>query len=320
MTVTVSAPAKAILLGEHAAAYGRPALAVALDLRSYISVSKRKDNKILINAPEFKIQDYLLDEGEYSQESSALSLISETIRKTQEHIRDDSGLDIHITTEIPIASGLGSSASIASAMILAIASESKFKLEKQEIANLAWQCEHIIHSKSSGVDPFTVIFGGLCLYQKGGVKTLNVSDYPTIVIAHSGLTSNTGEIVERVDQTKKGEPELFEDLLNIVENIVTNGKESVEDKNWGRLGLLMNINHGLLSAIGVSCIQLERLVYAARSAGSLGSKLCGAGRGGIAIALVDEKNEDRVKKVLVRSGGGLINARPTTEGIKIEKQ
>ena len=47
-----------------------------------------------------------------------------------------------------------------------------------------------------------------------------------------------------------------------------------------KLGDLMNINHGLLSAIGVSTIELDDLVYAARREGALGAKLTGAGGGG----------------------------------------
>ncbi|MBN2518534.1 MAG: mevalonate kinase [Candidatus Altiarchaeota archaeon] len=323
MTITASAPGKAILLGEHVAAYGKPVLAVTIDLRAYVTVSKRKDKKVVINAPDLDIKDYTMDlSSDYLdyREASSMLLVSETIRKTQEYIRDSSGLDIFIRSEIPLESGLGSSASIIAATILAIATESKFKLEKREIADLAWQCEHMIHSKSSGVDPFTVTFGGLCLYKKGEVASLKVPELPPIVIAHSGIKSITRGIVEDVDKMKKNDPEIFEDLLNLAENIVLTGKEAVENENWVRLGSLMSINHGLLSSIGVSCIQLERLVYASRIAGALGSKLCGAGRGGVIVALVSEEGRENVRKSLVKVGGKLINTQPTEIGVKIEER
>ncbi len=52
------------------------------------------------------------------------------------------------------------------------------------------------------------------------------------------------------------------------------------------LGRLMNINHGLLDALGVSTKSLSDLVYASREAGALGAKITGAGGGGCMYALV----------------------------------
>ena len=51
------------------------------------------------------------------------------------------------------------------------------------------------------------------------------------------------------------------------------------------LGDLMNINHGLLSALGVVSLDNERMVSLARGAGALGAKVTGAGFGGAVIAL-----------------------------------
>ena len=45
------APAKAILFGEHAVLYGAPAIAIAIDLRASISVTK--SNKWMLNGDEF---------------------------------------------------------------------------------------------------------------------------------------------------------------------------------------------------------------------------------------------------------------------------
>ena len=69
----------------------------------------------------------------------------------------------------------------------------------------------------------------------------------------------------------------------------------------------MNINHGLLSAIGVSTPELEELVYAARRAGALGSKLTGAGWGGSIIALPSPGSVEAVLEAL-RSRSGWVRA------------
>jgi len=46
----------------------------------------------------------------------------------------------------------------------------------------------------------------------------------------------------------------------------------------------MNINHGLLDAIGVNTEELSKMVFNARKTGAIGSKLTGAGGGGSIIA------------------------------------
>ena len=67
-----------------------------------------------------------------------------------------------------------------------------------------------------------------------------------------------------------------------------------------RLGDLMNLNHGLLSAIGVSTMKLEILCHTSRNNGALGAKLTGAGGGGCMIALAEEpdipNNEREIRR------------------------
>ena len=87
----------------------------------------------------------------------------------------------------------------------------------------------------------------------------------------------------------------------------------------GKLGDLMNLNHGLLSAIGVSTIELDDLVYAARREGALGAKLTGAGGGGCMIALAEEENLSNVEKSIRASRGQSMRVNLTDEGVKTRK-
>jgi mevalonate kinase len=61
-------------------------------------------------------------------------------------------------------------------------------------------------------------------------------------------------------------------------------------------------NHRWLQALGVSSAGLDRLVEAAHTAGALGAKLSGGGRGGNAIALVEAATEALVIEALRRAG------------------
>jgi len=76
------------------------------------------------------------------------------------------------------------------------------------------------------------------------------------------------------------------------------------------LGELMNKNHALLQELTVSSPELDRLVEAARSAGALGAKLSGGGRGGNMIALVKSEMADTVSLVLKTMGAKNILVTP----------
>jgi mevalonate kinase len=65
---------------------------------------------------------------------------------------------------------------------------------------------------------------------------------------------------------------------------------------------MMDENHGLLQAMGVSSPRLDSLVAAARQEGALGAKLSGAGRGGNVIVLVSSQTRDRIERALISDG------------------
>ena len=64
------------------------------------------------------------------------------------------------------------------------------------------------------------------------------------------------------------------------------------------LGDLMNENHAVLKTLTVSSPELDTLVKAACSAGALGAKLSGGGRGGNMIALVEPEKAETVSRAL----------------------
>jgi hydroxymethylglutaryl-CoA reductase len=79
------------------------------------------------------------------------------------------------------------------------------------------------------------------------------------------------------------------------------GAKALEGRHYDELGRLMNINQGLLNAIGVSTPDLENMVAIARYNGALGAKLTGAGGGGSIVALCPGA-EDEVRAALEGAG------------------
>jgi mevalonate kinase len=81
------------------------------------------------------------------------------------------------------------------------------------------------------------------------------------------------------------EAKVVSTLLSQIGSLTQTAKEKLIRADLAEIGNLMNGNHQLLQELGVSCLELDRLVSTARNAGALGAKLCGSGKGGNMIAL-----------------------------------
>ena len=77
----------------------------------------------------------------------------------------------------------------------------------------------------------------------------------------------------------------------------------------------MNINHGLLDALGVNTKELSDMVYVARNKGALGSKLTGAGGGGSIIAYCPDGTDEIISAL--NEIENAFKADISKEGVKI---
>ncbi|MCK4883945.1 MAG: hypothetical protein KAS30_03685, partial [Candidatus Diapherotrites archaeon] len=87
------------------------------------------------------------------------------------------------------------------------------------------------------------------------------------------------------------------------EKIMLESEKIITETDLQRLGFLMNLSHGLLNSIGVSSVELEKLVFAARKAGAIGAKLTGGGGGGCMVALVKKEDVEKVAEAIIAVGG-----------------
>jgi mevalonate kinase len=96
--------------------------------------------------------------------------------------------------------------------------------------------------------------------------------------------------------------ERYEDLFDQIGSIAVEVRRALETGDFEQVGRMMDQNHSLLQAMGVSSPHLDSLVSAARKEGAMGAKLSGAGRGGNVIALVSSETRDAVERALTSEG------------------
>jgi mevalonate kinase len=287
--VTASAPGKTILFGEHAVVYGKPAIAVAVDKRAYVTVCKREDKLTHVNAEDLGVSGFLnLEKGTIKLEKGEdyKKGILEYVLKALIKAGTLDGVEVNIKLDIPIGAGLGSSAAVTVATIKSASTFNQIKFTKDEIANLAHQVELEVQGAASPIDTTLSTHGGLIYLSRdaGEIITLDINYEIPIVIGYTSKRGNTGKLVELVRIKKESHPEIMIPILNSMEAIANSARNALISGNHQLIGELMNLNHGLLDAIGVNTQELSKMVFKARETGALGSKLTGSGGGGSIIA------------------------------------
>jgi mevalonate kinase len=322
MHVEASAPGKMILFGEHSVVYGKPAVVLAIDRRANVYAEKRSDKKIFIDADNLGFSGYFEDDTYYPVRGRAwrgrnLAALNVAAKKTMEYVGVEGGANLKVRSMIPIAVGLGSSAAICVATVAAMERLYDANLKQEEISNLAFEGETIIHGKPSGVDNNVSTFAGVMSYDKeNGIKRHKLEHYIPFIIGNSKKKRSTRKMVENVAALKERNPEEMNKILDSMGMIAESGLDALMKADIYRIGDLMNLNHGLLSSIGVSTMKLEILCHTSRNNGALGAKLTGAGGGGCMIALAEEPDIPYIERAIRRRKSESYRVSLTDRGVE----
>jgi len=287
-----SAAGKIILLGEHAAVYGKHAVAVPI-VDSVTAGIEPQRTGLSVCVPEWGLFTEIdADDTSETGISAAVTLILRELGIAA------SGFAIRLSSRLPAAMGLGSSAAFAVAIVRAFDAKLKLGLDNDRVNAIAFECEKLAHGTPSGIDNTIATYGEPMLFRNDGslqVQRLTLTEIPPLVVACSTESGLTREQVTGVRRRYEKNRKRYNAVFEEIDEISQAGAVALESADFADLGLLMNICHGLLNAIQVSTPELERIVSIARASGAVGAKLTGAGGGGSVVALcpgtVDEVTE-----------------------------
>jgi len=296
---TASAPGKIILFGEHAVVYGRPALAIPVtQVHADVQVLDSSRAGIWIQAPDVNLHAEL---NTLPSDHPLASVIHNFLFLFR--VSPFPNLEIRISSTIPVASGLGSGAAVTVALTRALSSFLSRPMADEEINAFAYEIEKLHHGTPSGIDNTVVTYAKPVYFIKGQpIETFKVGAPFTIVIGDTGISAPTKESVGDVRKLWEADNGKWESVFDRVGKIAEEARKNIESGKWELLGELMDQNHLLLQEMTVSSPELDRLVSAARSAGALGAKLSGGGRGGNMIALVNVNLAESVAKSIREAG------------------
>lgn len=298
--VRCSAPGKVFLFGEHAVVYGKRAVACAIDLRTTVEVES--------GGKGVHIHSVFKDDPDKNQ------YVRTAIKKMRKYA-DVDDIDIRVSSKIPVASGLGSSAAVTVATIGALNAEYGIGLSKEEIAFMAYETELEVQGAASQTDTYVSTMGGTVIVpDKKRLAPITCG----VVVGATGISKSTSRMVSKVRTLKEKYPPVADCILDAIGRISDKGEELVRKNDYRAVGELMNVNQGLLDALGVCIPELSSQIYAARASGAYGAKLTGAGGGGCMVAICEPEKAKYVAIAIGRSYGDSFITKPTAEGVRLE--
>jgi mevalonate kinase len=297
MTIT-SAPAKIILFGEHAVVYGEPAIAVPVSqLRAKAAIKSGTGLTIIAS----DIDETLPVSVDADIIDNALARMA---RLTLDFFNSPPpDATITVTSEIPLASGLGSGAAVSTALGRAVAQALGKTIIDEDLNRLVYEVERLHHGTPSGIDNTVIVFERPVYFVRDKpLQTLSVGQPITLLIGDTGKTALTHYAVGDVRKFYEQQPEVAKPLIQAAGEVAKEARRALEKGDIIKLGQLANENHDLLQKLTVSSPELDKLVNAARDAGAVGAKLSGGGRGGNMIAFVEDHMGESVTTALQEAG------------------
>lgn len=187
--VSASAPGKLILLGEHAAVYGRPALVAAVDRRVRATFERRPGTtEVDLLLPALGLTRRLTwrqieDETEaarrrwqrwcddgaapyYGAPATPEGAVVIALGETALAVGAAEGGTLEIRSDLPIGSGFGSSAALAASVAAACLAARGIEPRPRRVAPIALACERRCHGRPSGIDHTTVLDGGFLWFER----------------------------------------------------------------------------------------------------------------------------------------------------------
>lgn len=300
------APGKVLLFGEHFVVKGKPALGLAVTMYANVCV-RPGTGKV------YSKQLGLVEEG-----SIHWRLIGALLRSVKDGYGEVPPVDVEIDSQIPIAAGMGSSASVAVALAHALLSYIGVDFTREDVWKIAHEAEKAVHYQPSGVDTTLATHGGLLYYKQGVFRKLDLKlpENAAILVVNTRVKRSTGQVVrevlERCERLGNAGRLIYDAAGEIVEKAI----DLLRAGDMRSLGELMLVNHGLLWAMGASAEICDKAVYELVKNGAYGGKVSGAGRGGVVIGVIDVEKARSVEGALHNAGFECFTVKPDYTGVR----
>ena len=276
----ISAPGKLMILGEHAVLHGSQALVCAVNKRLRLTFTPRDDSQIFLQS----------DLGDYHSELKEIKIrqpfhfVLTTINQFSDQLT--SGFNLYIESEFPDTVGLGSSSAVTVATTAGLCVLLNKPHNPEAIFSESLKIVRYIQGTGSGADVAASVFGGIIAYRYTPLEIHKLDSTCPITVVYSGKKTPTTQVIGQVSSLRNKFPALCDSIYEAMDKSCTLALNAIKNENWTNFGELLNINQGLMDALGVCDVNLAKIVYEMRDdPGIMGSKISGSGLGDCVVGL-----------------------------------
>jgi len=303
--IKVSVPGRICLFGDKIDLLSKPVIGATINSLMRLEISKSDGNLIEFHSKDmnFSKRFNINDKPDFDHPLKYWSAIVERLKDKI------SGFKAEIKSEIPIGSGLSSSAALSISLIKGLNLLFDLKMETKDIAELAYLCEHNDLGIMCGrLDQYTIAYGGIVFIETGEIpiiEKISLKSLP-VIVGDSQEERLAKSVLNRIKAQIKDENPTILDAFKEIEKIVTEGKKALINRDFKKVGSLMTLQHEQEKILGASTDKLNLLCEKSIESGAFGAKLMGAGGGGCMVAICPENNKKVEKKIvnaIIEAGG-----------------
>ena len=232
-----------------------------------------------------------------------------TIRNLYKYFNIKEKLDLVHFSDLPAATGIGSSSAFTTGLINAISKMYNLKFSKKKNFNLAIDIEQNYNKENIGSqDQIISAVGGFKTinFTKNKIFVSNMERYKkniskiqnSSVLIYSGIQRESSTVTKDLVSKIKKKSEIYNNLFNVAveaEAMIKSNKFNIKE-----FGELLNYSWKLKkkTSNNITNSKIDNLCNACIRNGAYGVKLLGAGHGGFVLALANESNLKRIKKYM----------------------
>jgi len=353
--ITVSAPGKIHLSGEHSVVYGQPALLASVEKRIRVFGKLLIHKKIIFYDTLRQAQGERGEVWDYSEIEAFSNWANEQWKKFAQNgdvaylagIKKDfwglrkiaigetykflkkepkNGFYLELSSDLESGVGMGSSAAVAAVLVGAIFSLEGQTWDLEKINHVVYEIEKKMHGFPSGGDNSVVVYGGLLKFQKKKDKKIMrrlavPKNTPDFILINTGRPAeSTAEMVGKVRVNYAREENRLQTIFAQVGQVTERMVHAFEQGTLENLGSIIKKNGKYLEALSLLGEKAKNIVKLIETIGG-SAKICGAGgvQEGSGVILAFHSDLSQLTDLLKKRNISFFKVSISCEGVRREK-